>query len=144
MGATDLRLEGYPTPSAENAPEGYIPLKNLVFYSIAAYFAEIYGCCKIIGGHIQDDINNFPDAGLDFFKSLESIIKTSKHDKDLHEIEFIMPLSNKTKDEVFKLADELDVPIDITWSCYGDYEEPCGKCSSCLSRQKALKLVNKK
>lgn len=141
MGATDLRLEGYPTPSAENAPEGYIPLKNLVFYSIAAYFAEIYGCCKIIGGHIQEDINNFSDAGLDFFNSLESIIKTSKHDKDLHDIEFVMPLSKKTKEEVFKLADELHVPIDITWSCYGDFEEPCGKCSSCLSRQKALKSI---
>ena len=143
MGATDLRLEGYPVPSAKNAPEGYIPLKNLVFYSIAAYFAEIYGCRIIIGGHIQEDINKFPDAGIDFFKSLESIIKTSKHDVDLHNIEFIMPLSKKTKDEVLELADELDVPIDITWSCYGDYEEPCGKCSSCISREKALKSINK-
>jgi 7-cyano-7-deazaguanine synthase len=141
MGATDLRLEGYPIPSAKNAPEGYIPLKNLVFYSTAAYFAEIYGCSKIIGGHIYEDISKFSDAGSDFFRSLESIIKTSKHDNDLHPLEFIMPLSNKTKDEVFKLANELNVPIDVTWSCYGDYEEHCGKCSSCISRQKALRSI---
>jgi 7-cyano-7-deazaguanine synthase len=141
MGATDLRLKGYPIPSAKNAPEGYIPLKNLVFYSTAAYFAEIYGCSKIIGGHIHEDINKFSDAGSDFFKSLESIINTSKHDNDLHPIEFIMPLSNKAKDEVFKLADELNVPVDVTWSCYGDYDEPCGKCSSCISRQKTLRSI---
>lgn len=144
MGAVDLRFEGYPIPSAENAPEGFIPLKNLIFYSIAAYFAEVYGCNIIIGGHIQDDVNKFSDVGSSFFNSLEKIIKISKHEKDLRAIEFIMPLSNKTKDEVFKLASELNVPIDLTWSCYGDFEEPCGKCSSCISRQKALKLINKK
>jgi len=144
MSAVDLRFEGYPIPSAKNAPEGFIPLKNLIFYSIAAYFAEAYGCNIIIGGHIKDDINKFSDVGLSFFKSLEKIVKTSKHDKDIHFIEFIMPLSNKTKDEVFKLAGELNVPIDATWSCYGDFEEPCGKCSSCISRQKALKLIDTK
>ena len=142
MGATDLRFEGYPIPSAESAPEGFIPLKNLIFYSIAAYFAKVYGCDIIIGGHIKDDIIKFSDVGLSFFKSLEKIIEISKHDKDLHTIEFIMPLSSKTKDEVFKLASELNVPIDVTWSCYGDFEEPCGKCSSCVSRQKALKLIS--
>jgi 7-cyano-7-deazaguanine synthase len=143
MGAVDLRFEGYPIPSAENAPEGFIPLKNLIFYSIAAYFAEVYGCNFIIGGHNQDDINKFSDVGLSFFKSLEKIIEISKHDKNLHDMEFIMPLSNKTKSEVFELAGKLNVPFEVTWSCYGDFEEPCGRCSSCVSRQKALKLINK-
>ena len=139
MGATDLRLEAYPIPSAENAPEGFIPLKNLIFYSIAAYFAKVYGCRIIIGGHIEDDIKIFSDARLDFFKSLEKLIDMSKHDEDSDIIEFILPLSNKKKDDVIKLARELKVPIDATWSCYGDFEEPCGKCSSCISRQNALK-----
>ncbi|MBY9010987.1 MAG: 7-cyano-7-deazaguanine synthase [Candidatus Lokiarchaeota archaeon] len=143
MGAVDLRFEGYPIPSAENAPEGFIPLKNLIFYSIAAYFAEVYGCNFIIGGHNQDDIDKFSDVGLSFFNSLEKIIEISKHDKNLHDIEFIMPLSNKTKGEVFELASKLNVPFEVTWSCYGDFEEPCGRCSSCVSRQKALNLINK-
>ena len=141
MSAVDLRFEGYPIPSAKNAPEGFIPLKNLIFYSIAAYFAEVYGCNIIIGGHIQDDIKKFSDVGLSFFESLEKIIKISNHDQDLQAIKFIMPLSNKTKVEVFELASKLNVPIDVTWSCYGDFEEPCGKCSSCVSRQNALKLI---
>ncbi len=141
MSAVDLRFEGYPIPSAENAPEGFIPLKNLIFYSNAAYFAEVYGSNIIIGGHIQDDINRFSDVGLSFFESLEKIIKISNHNKDLQAIKFIMPLSNKTKVEVFELASKLNVPIDVTWSCYGDFEEPCGKCSSCVSRQNALKLI---
>jgi len=143
MSAIDSKFEGYPVPSVENAPEGFIPLKNLIFYSIAAYFAEIYGSHCIIGGHIQEDINKFSDANMTFFKSLEKIIELSRQNKNLPVIEFIMPLLNKTKGEVFKLAREFKVPIDVTWSCYGDFEEPCGKCSSCVSRQKALMLINK-
>ncbi|MFX1380648.1 MAG: NAD-dependent epimerase/dehydratase family protein, partial [Promethearchaeota archaeon] len=37
----DLRIEGFPIPSALNAPEGFIPSRNIVFYSLAAYFAEV-------------------------------------------------------------------------------------------------------
>jgi 7-cyano-7-deazaguanine synthase len=144
MGATDLRLEGYPIPSAKDAPEGFIPLKNLLFYSIAAYFAEVYGCSKIIGGHIKDDVMKFSDARIDFFHALEKIIELSKHDKDSHNLEFMIPFSNKTKEEVIKSANKLGVPIEITWSCYGDYEKPCEKCSSCLSRQKALNGIKTK
>ena len=144
MGAIDLRMEGFPIPSAENAPEGFIPLKNLVFYSVGAYFAEMYGCNKIIGGHIHEDIKKFSDVGENFFQNLENLIKISKHGKDLHNIEILIPFSNKTKEEVLKLAGELNVPIDLTWSCYADYDEPCGNCSSCISRQKAMKQFKTK
>ena len=53
--ATDLLFDGFPVKSAFNAPEGYIPLRNLIFYSIAAYYAEIYGCQYVIGGHTIED-----------------------------------------------------------------------------------------
>ncbi len=138
MGATDLRLEGYPIPSATNAPEGYIPLKNLMFYSTAAYFAEMYGATTIIGGHIQEDFQKFPDSRPSFFKNLEEVIANSKHDKDFHKISFFFPFSKKTKREIINLAHKLHVPISITWSCYGDFQEPCGKCNSCLKRQEAI------
>ncbi|MFX1532564.1 MAG: 7-cyano-7-deazaguanine synthase, partial [Promethearchaeota archaeon] len=51
--AIDLRIEGFSIPSALNSPEGFIPVRNLVFYSITAYYAEIFGCKYIIGGHIS-------------------------------------------------------------------------------------------
>ena len=42
------------------------------------------------------------------------------------------------KVEVIKIATELKVPLDITWSCYQDIEKPCGKCKSCKKREDAL------
>jgi 7-cyano-7-deazaguanine synthase len=138
MESTDLRLEGYPSPSSTNAPEGYIPLKNLLFYSISAYFADIYGANYVIGGHHKDDFQDFPDSTPTFFKNLGDLIKNSKHEEDNHEISFIFPFVEKSKKEIIDFAHELDVPIDLTWSCYGDFEEPCGKCNPCIKRAKAI------
>jgi len=134
----DLRIEGFPIPSAIHAPEGYIPTRNLIFYSIAAYYAEVYGCNYIIGGHILVDSTNFPDADIHFFNLLEKLINKGKHQKDKRTLQLIFPLIKMEKKDVIKLAKELDVPFKWTWSCYSDDEEPCGKCSCCLKRAKAF------
>ena len=136
--AIDLRIEGFTIPSALHAPEGFIPARNLVFYSIAAYYAEIYGCKFIIGGHNSADINLFPDANIHFFKDLEKLINRGKHKQDKSKISILIPLITLNKIEVIKLAKDLKVPIEWTWSCYSDGEEPCGQCSSCVKRKEAF------
>lgn len=136
--ATDLLFDGYPVISAFNAPEGYIPLRNLIFYSIATYYAQIYGCEYVIGGHIVEDPKSFPDSKLSFFKSLEKLILKSKHKEDKTSLKLIFPLAKLDKFEIIKLAEKFNVPIDLTWSCYGDFDEPCGKCKPCINRNKAL------
>ncbi|MFX0029072.1 MAG: 7-cyano-7-deazaguanine synthase QueC [Candidatus Hermodarchaeota archaeon] len=136
--AVDLRIEGFPVPSAINSPEGFIPIRNLVFYSIAAYFAEVYGNNFIIGGHISADIEQFPDTNINFFKTLEQLINKSKHKQDNSKIKILLPLINLNKVEVIKLAKSLDVPLELTWSCYSDGDEPCGQCSSCIKRKEAF------
>jgi 7-cyano-7-deazaguanine synthase len=142
MEPIDLRLEGYPSPSAINAPEGYIPSRNLVFYSIAAYYAEMYGCSIIIGGHISSDSQKFPDADLSFFKSLEVLIHKGKHIEDKSHINLIIPLSKLSKEGVVKKAKELYVPLNLTWSCYSDGKKPCGNCQSCQKRKIAFQNSN--
>ena len=44
-----------------------------------------------------------------------------------------------TKLEVINLAKNLNVPLEWTWSCYSDGENPCGQCSNCLKRIEAFK-----
>lgn len=134
----DLRIQGLPIPSAVHAPEGFIPSRNLIFYSIAAYYADTYGCKVILGGHLASDSKKFPDAAPDFFKSLEILINKGKHSKDNAKINFLFPLARMTKLEVINLANNLNVPLGWTWSCYSDGNEPCGNCTSCRKRNEAF------
>ena len=136
--ATDLKMEGYSIPSVTYAPQGFIPMKNLLFYSLAAFFAEAYGCKFIIGGHISTDSKNFPDATPSFFNVLSNLINGSKANSDKNKIEFLFPLIDLNKSEVVRLARELKVPFEHTWSCYGDFTKPCNECIPCLNRKKAF------
>ena len=138
----DLRIEGFPIPNAIYAPEGFIPSRNLIFYSIAAYYAEAYGSNIIIGGHISSDPQNFPDATPAFFNSLEDLINKGKHSKDKTSIRLLFPLAKKNKLDVIKLAKKLDVPLEWTWSCYSDGDQPCGICRSCCKRKEAFNDLN--
>ncbi len=138
----DLRIEGFPVPSAVNAPEGFIPSRNLVFYSIAGYYAEVFDCEVIIGGHIAIDPEDFPDASLKFFEDLEILINKGKHNKDKNTRKLLFPLAKMTKMDVVNLAKKLKVPLEWTWSCYSDGEQPCGKCNSCRKRIEALSNLN--
>ncbi|MFX1570938.1 MAG: 7-cyano-7-deazaguanine synthase [Promethearchaeota archaeon] len=138
----DLRIEGFPIPSAVHAPEGFIPSRNLVFYSIASYYAEAFGCKFIIGGHISVDPQYFPDAAPLFFNSFEDLINKGKHFKDKTTLKLLFPLAKMSKIDVVKLAKKLKVPLKWTWSCYSDGDQPCGSCTSCRKRNEAFSKLN--
>ncbi len=138
----DLRIEGFPIPNVLHAPEGFIPSRNLIFYSIASYYAEVFGCKFIIGGHISVDPQYFPDAAPLFFNSLEDLINKGKHLDDITTIKLLFPLAKMSKVEVAKLARKLKVPLKWTWSCYSDGDQPCGRCSSCRKRSEAFSKLN--
>ena len=45
---------------------------------------------------------------------------------------------NMTKAEVVKMGLDLNVPYELTWSCYEGKDEPCGKCGTCIDRAAAF------
>ena len=63
----------------ENIPPNYIPSRNLIFYSIAFWWAETVGIETIVGGHNKNDINLFPDSDKKFFQQLNTIVNNSTY-----------------------------------------------------------------
>lgn len=137
--ASNLEEEHVKLPYTNQYPEGYVPTRNLLFYAIAAYYAEILGINTIIGGHLQSDPEKFPDSAPQFFQSLGRIINTTKLPIDKTKVEFVMPLANQTKAEVIRLGQRLHVPLEFAWSCYWEDPIPCGVCNACKERAEAFK-----
>ncbi len=136
--AADVPAQELSNPALARAPQGYIPLRNLIFYSLAAYHAEILGARYIIGGHNRTDCESFPDAGPSFWEQLNRLFKLAIWSYSEIQTEIVLPLIELGKTEVIRLGARLGVPFDLTWSCYFDAEHPCGTCESCVERARAF------
>ena len=45
-----------------------------------------------------------------------------------------------TKAQVVRKGLELNVPYEMTWSCYEGGSVPCGVCGTCVDRMEAFRL----
>ncbi|MBZ5495252.1 MAG: 7-cyano-7-deazaguanine synthase [Acidobacteriia bacterium] len=135
---SDIPAPELANPALARAPQGYIPLRNLIFYSLSGYHAEILGARHIVGGHNRTDCESFPDAGKPFWEQLNQIFKIAIWSHSEVQTEIILPLIDMGKAEVVRLGSELRVPFELTWSCYFNADCPCGACASCLERAEAF------
>ena len=136
--AEDLQKDQFPVNYKGIKDDGYIPAKNLVFYSIACYYAEAYGAEYIIGGHILADASVFPDASKNYFAEFNTFIEKSLLSPSKPAPKILTPLIALTKEEVGKLAKKIKVPLEKTWSCYKKGDTQCGTCETCQERLKAI------
>ncbi len=139
----DLKREGYPIPTAIEAPEGYIPVKNLLFFATAAYYSEVFGACALMGGNLLSDALRFPDVSAEYFTDLERLLARVALPGGCASPRILLPFIMKTKAEVLRWGLDNGVPYEITWSCYdeGVDGKPCGKCAPCRERAAAFKEV---
>ncbi len=115
-------------------PSTYIPMRNGIFYSLAASYAEEVGGEIIVGGHNGDDAKTFADAAPAFFDELERAFRLGSSILKERRLRILLPLSGKAKSQVVKLASSLGVPLGLTWSCHREGESHCWGCDGCLSR----------
>ena len=121
-------------------PSTYVPSRNLVFLSFATSYAEVIGAKAIFIGANTLDFSGYPDCRPDFFQAFQraSLLGT-KVGREGKSIKILTPLINKSKKGIIELGKKLKVPFHLTWSCYKGEKRPCGRCDSCLLREKGFK-----
>lgn len=119
---------------------GYVPMRNLLFISMAAARADFKDHDYVYHGAQGGDEADYPDCRPKFLKAAQKAVHHS-----LPEGESVIlktPLIDKTKTEVVELADEKNVDFKFTYSCYSDTSvmdpDPCGECPACLERTEAF------
>lgn len=116
----------------------YVPARNMIFYSIAAHFAEYLGVRWIIGGHNSHDVSFFKDASKGYIEKLNALLREGCLLCDGKAYEIALPLADLDRTDVVRLARELGVPIEMTWSCHGEGDRHCGQCYACRQRLEAF------
>lgn len=119
-------------------PPSYIPLRNSIFYSFAASYAEEIGATAIVGGHNKDDQEVFADVSSEFFSALEKALWAGSPILRRNRTRIARPLDSKSKVQVVKLADSIGVPLELTWSCHRNGRVHCWRCEGCLSRARSF------
>lgn len=116
----------------------YVPARNMIFYSIAAHYAEYLGVKWIVGGHNSHDVSFFKDASKSYIEKINALFREGCLLCDGRTYEVVLPLADKDRAGVIRLAKELGVPIELTWSCHREGSVHCGQCYACRQRLDAF------
>ncbi len=117
----------------------YIPMKNSIYYSVAAAFAEEVGASRVVGGHNRDDMKIFEDTSERFFADLQRTLRAASVRLREQDFRIWRPLRKMSKAEVVALASRLGVPLEMTWSCHKEGRTHCWECEGCLHRELAFR-----
>ncbi|MDA7816772.1 7-cyano-7-deazaguanine synthase QueC [Sulfurimonas sp.] len=136
---TDVNIDVPTSGIEEGVPVTYVPFRNGIFLSMAAAVAEKEGAVAISIGVVEEDSSGYPDCRHKYIKSMQDSINLGT--KDETNIEILMPLVELSKSQIVSKATELNVALELTWSCYKDEEKACGVCDSCRLRLNGFKLA---
>lgn len=85
-------------------PASFVPGRNILFFTLAASYAAVEGCHRIISGVCETDYSGYPDCRSNFVHAMEKALSLGL-DKPLFEI--ITPLMDKTKADIWSMAKNL-------------------------------------
>lgn len=129
---TDKNIEVPTSGVEEGVPVTYVPFRNGIFLSMAAAIAEKEGASVIAIGVVEEDSSGYPDCRENYIEAMQKAINLGT--KDETNIEIRMPLVHLKKSEIVQEAVNLDVALELTWSCYKNEDAACGVCDSCRLR----------
>ncbi|MFP4142172.1 MAG: 7-cyano-7-deazaguanine synthase QueC [Thermoplasmata archaeon] len=123
----------------EEIPSTYVPARNIIFLSYALSYAESIDADAIFIGATARDYSGYPDCRPEFYDAFEDLAeKGTKRGVEGYPVSIQYPIIDMSKGEIVEKADELNVPLELTWSCYRGEEKACGECDSCKLRLKGF------
>jgi 7-cyano-7-deazaguanine synthase len=111
----------------------WVPNRNGVLVNLAAAVAEARGVPVVVVGFNAEEAASFPDNTEPFVEALNASLAASTRGR----VRVESPTIRLTKAGLLAEGRAVGAPVELTWSCYEGGERPCGRCESCLRRQRA-------
>lgn len=118
-----------PDGAAEAPDATYVPARNTVLIALAAARAESVGAKCVAIGSNADDAAGYPDCRPNYINAYREVLSLGT----VRKLWLTAPLLSYPKPAVVRLAKHLDVPIELTWSCYRGGDVACGTCGACVA-----------
>ncbi|MCL4141682.1 UNVERIFIED_CONTAM: hypothetical protein GTU68_015195 [Idotea baltica] len=129
----------------ENIPSTYVPARNTLFLSYALAWADVLECTNIFIGVNAVDTSGYPDCRPEFISAFETManLATKTGTKAGMHINIVTPLQTLSKAEIIKKGIELNVPYELTNTCYNPDSDAvaCGRCDACQLRLQGFKAA---
>ncbi len=121
----------------EAARQTVVPNRNMIMLSIAAGYAEAHEIPELFYAAHKNDQTIYPDCRPEFVCALQPAIRLGTA---WHPVQLKAPFVDMTKEEIVRMGLELQVPYELTWSCYRGEDKPCRSCPTCIEREEAFAL----
>ncbi len=133
----NLITSSTPIPEDNKKSDFFVPMRNLLFISLASVYASRNNISNIaIGSHIEIP-TAFPDSSPEFIASMQESLSRASYT----EWKIITPFLNSFKSDIVKYGIDNNLPLELTWSCYNNSEHHCGFCKACKDRKKAFEKL---
>ena len=139
---TDIAVPDAEESDPNDIPVTYVPARNTVFLSMALAWAEVIEARNIFIGVNAVDYSGYPDCRPEYIAAFETMANlATKAGVEGHPLRIHTPLIDLTKSEIIAAGTALDVPYQMTVSCYQatDQGRACGRCDSCDIRRAGFK-----
>jgi 7-cyano-7-deazaguanine synthase len=120
-------------------PSTYVPGRNTVFLSLAVSLADAKGAEALVIGSNAQDYSGYPDCRPEFIAAFQKTARLgTRRGCEGKRLALLAPLQRLDKAGIVRLARRLEVPLELTWSCYQGGRRPCGRCDSCKLRARGF------
>ena len=119
------------------ARQTVVPNRNMIMLSVAAGYAEAHEIPELFYAAHKNDQTIYPDCRPEFVQALVPAIRLGTA---WHPVQLKAPFLDMTKAEIVRMGLELQVPYELTWSCYRGEDKPCRSCPTCIEREEAFTL----
>lgn len=123
--------------TAEVMAKTVVPGRNTIFAATLCGFAESIEYNVVALGVHMGDHQIYFDCRPAYIASLRTTLELASDNKVTVDAPFI----STDKAGILKIGKMLNVPYEITRTCYKDQESSCGTCGSCVERLEAFSTL---
>lgn len=135
---TDLTMK-VPAQADKKQTATVVPFRNTVLATLCAAHAKQYQFNTIYMGPTYEDLASYEDCRPEFYNALQNCLRLGG---SIHDLEIRTPFISALKSDIVLLGyHTLEVPYELTWTCYEGKDKPCLVCDACRERMESFAVA---